>query len=312
MKISSASRNGFTLVEILVVITIIGIIFLLILPAFQSAREASRRLTCLNHLRQLGIAVANYDATFSVLPPDYSGANSYSLFATLLPYLEQPSLFASINFEQPASGHSSNATSLNVALSGLLYPSDTSGPHVGWTSYAANRGYGYQQQGRVNGAFLDSGGRLLTPASITDGLTQTAALSEWVRGAAVTKDAAQLVFETPERLFDPTQSSQFEDACDSIDVANASLAGILKGSNWWESAMGSTLYNHVLTPNRPSCTNDLSVPLGAYSASSRHPLGVNVLFLDGHVRFIRNSVEKGSWHALGSRDGGEILQNLLD
>ena len=89
-------RRGFTLVELLVVIAIIGVLVALLLPAIQAAREAARRTQCKNNMRQLGLAVLNYETAKRVLPPAYHLNNgqigNHSLFAFLLPYIEQTAL----------------------------------------------------------------------------------------------------------------------------------------------------------------------------------------------------------------------------
>jgi prepilin-type N-terminal cleavage/methylation domain-containing protein len=93
---SQRIRHGFTLVELLVVIAIIGVLVALLLPAIQSAREAARRTQCKNNMRQLGLAVMNYETAKKVLPPAYTRNNgkigNHSLFAFLLPYIEQTAL----------------------------------------------------------------------------------------------------------------------------------------------------------------------------------------------------------------------------
>src|SRR5258707_9926790 len=99
----SKSRHGFTLVELLVVIAIIGVLVALLLPAVQTARESARRMQCLNHLKQMALAVHNYQEVQGVLPPGHiiprnmSGANGHETIApwqvTILPFIEQKALF---------------------------------------------------------------------------------------------------------------------------------------------------------------------------------------------------------------------------
>ena len=106
--------NGFTLVELLVVIAIIGILIGMLLPAVQSVREAARRTSCSNNMRQLGIATLNYESSFAKLPAaslfptlkldgsdfgDSESRNGWSAQAQLLPYLEQSGLASSINYD---------------------------------------------------------------------------------------------------------------------------------------------------------------------------------------------------------------------
>jgi prepilin-type N-terminal cleavage/methylation domain-containing protein/prepilin-type processing-associated H-X9-DG protein len=100
-------RPGFTLVELLVVIAIIGILIALLLPAVQAAREAARRMSCSNHLKQIGLAVLNYEDSHKTLPPGAfwrtldTGVNKGSIFVHLLPYLEQTELYDVFNFDAP-------------------------------------------------------------------------------------------------------------------------------------------------------------------------------------------------------------------
>src|SRR5688572_12271394 len=107
MKVSVLRRrSAFTLVELLVVIAIIGILVALLLPAVQAAREAARRMSCQNNLKQLGLAVHNYHDTFKSMPINYSnnnfsqaaGARYASWIAVTLPFFEARNLADQINF----------------------------------------------------------------------------------------------------------------------------------------------------------------------------------------------------------------------
>ena len=124
-------RHGFTIVERLVVIAIIGILIALLLPAVQSAREAARRLKCTNNLKQLGLATHNYHDTHKCLPmnnvPDtIPGTNGFSWIAMTLPFFEQGALHDRLNFNVPLvdSGASNNRETVNVPINTLLCPTD--------------------------------------------------------------------------------------------------------------------------------------------------------------------------------------------
>jgi prepilin-type N-terminal cleavage/methylation domain-containing protein len=134
MSLASRPRpaRGFTLIELLVVISIIGVLVALLLPAVQAAREAARRAQCVNNLKQVGLALHNYEGTCQVLPSGYVSAfdsagtdlgPGWGWATMVLPRMEQSSLFASVNFsvgvESPA-----NLTSRLTIVSGFLCPSD--------------------------------------------------------------------------------------------------------------------------------------------------------------------------------------------
>src|SRR5881398_3987804 len=111
-------RIAFTLVELLVVIAIIGVLVALLLPAVQSAREASRRIKCANNLKQIGLALQNYENTFKILPMgtmNVAGqntstqvANNASPHPMMLPYLEQGNAIALFDFNSDINGSTSN------------------------------------------------------------------------------------------------------------------------------------------------------------------------------------------------------------
>jgi len=131
------SRRAFTLVELLVVITIIGILIALLLPAVQAAREAARRMQCTNNLKQLGLAIHNYEHTLRIYPPPYVDVPTHhNLMTFLLPFIEQQASYDKYHFEEEWSAEiNKEATEVDIAV--FVCPSGPkrSGKHV--SDYAA-------------------------------------------------------------------------------------------------------------------------------------------------------------------------------
>ena len=145
-RVGARPKEGFTLIELLVVISIIGVLIALLLPAVQAAREAARRAQCVNNLKQIGLALFNYENGIGVFPPgyiDYQNNPTYTpdldmgpgwgWAAMLLPFLEQQPLYNSINFSlgitvtsNPASA--ANSTAVVTSLTVFQCPSDGYNP----------------------------------------------------------------------------------------------------------------------------------------------------------------------------------------
>ena len=306
--------RGFTLIELLVVLAVIGLLVSLLLPAVQAAREAARRAQCSSNMRQLGLALNSYLASWSVLPMG-SGSREYSMLTALLPHLEQMPLYNSINFNfdaVPFGADACNQTAVQHQVTAFLCPSDGSAypAWVGPTNYAANGGYGIRDYG-VNGPFVDraiSGSdQAIGPAAIPDGLSQTAAMSEWAwtdRRLSQDRDRLTAIFALGYNAV-PGQFDQFAADCRRVNPATATVSvGKVCVWNWGE--YGGTLLNHALPPNSPNC-NGGSQDEAIFSAGSRHTGGVNALFLDGHLTFVRDSIALATWRALGTRAGREVV-----
>ena len=139
------ARRGLTLLEVVVVIAIIGILLAMILPAIQYSREASRRMECSNRLRQIMIAVHNYELTYRILPP--SGSSTGGLFSILSPHLEQQGAMEALSADTHRDVFIERSFSRRAPF--FNCPSDPSSktidPHfqVGATSYVGNLGSGY-------------------------------------------------------------------------------------------------------------------------------------------------------------------------
>jgi len=299
-------RRGFTLIEILVVISIIGLLIALILPAVQAARDAARRLQCANNLKQIGLAIHNYESAHGVFPQGGAKISHYSHLSQLLPFLEQSPNYNRINFELIATD-AANDTAYAARISIFMCPSDGQSPgYPAWTNYAGCRGNTPDVIGD-NGVFAAT--RAGVPLTIgfrdvTDGAGTTAAMAEWLVGFFPFGPSSERR-STLELSFAP---EEFETNCRTVNFLALPADRIQnsKGRSWLLGDQAS-LYNHVMPPNGRSCILRGKSLKAAYTPSSNHPGGANVLFLDGHFQFVRDTIEEKVWRAIGSRDGGEVV-----
>jgi len=310
------TRRGFTLVEVLVVLAVIGLLMALLLPAVQSARESARRASCMSNLRQLGIATNSYVADRNCLPV---GGNGFSAFAMLLPYLDQRPLYNSMNF---SAGHLIFSAPLNttamVRLPGLLCPTDrplADAPTM--TSYAANYGVGYNPKvadayATANGPFSFTEARpIVRPQSITDGMSYTVGISEWQLGtdARANAEPRRAVYSAS-AVGQPNEFDAFTQVCHGLDPGSTEASGVIKGQTWMQVRFGHNLYNHNLSVNDHTCSNGGGTYRGAWTASSVHPGGAHALYVDGHCVFAKETTSLSVWRAVGTMNGGEPIGNL--
>ncbi|MDG3002349.1 DUF1559 domain-containing protein [Paludisphaera mucosa] len=336
-------RGGFTLIELLVVIAIIAVLIALLLPAVQSAREAARRAQCTNNLKQMGLAMHNYHQAAGSFPMGNAIAYSdpgvqttwgtFSAHSMMLPYLEQTPLYNSCNFAWTVwygMGASLNATVWNTKVNAFLCPSDGQAGKDHINSYFGSFGTGTDPWAvNTNGTFAPEQ-TAYSVADITDGTSNTISHTEalvgdynntrtkWrqyvsgvpgsVPGNMIVRDARTIM----------PQVVQYAQNCMQAIVATPGTNSN-KGLAWATGSPGLTLTNIIFPPNSTqyafsSCRWDCAAGCGTdfghiHISSSTHPGGVNVAFLDGSVRFVKNSIDQNTWMSLGSRDGEEVVSS---
>jgi prepilin-type N-terminal cleavage/methylation domain-containing protein/prepilin-type processing-associated H-X9-DG protein len=293
--------RGFSLVELLVVIAVVGILCAILLPAVMAAREASRRIHCLNNLKQVGLALHQYHDAVGSLPMGYVAAPSpdpretspgWGWAALILPLLERTSLYGSANFNLPVEAPA-NQTVRVTALNVYTCPSDrdsgrftvvrqggTSIADFYTNSYAACYGAGLEideAPDRGNGLF--SRNLVVNFAGITDGLATTLAIGE--RGACLIK--------TP-----------------WAGIPSGGISILSDGSTVGEyGAIGQGAELVLAHANKTNLNGQGTGPDDFYSP---HLGGSNFLFADGSVRFVKQTIHLRVYHALCTRDLGEIIE----
>jgi prepilin-type processing-associated H-X9-DG protein len=297
---------GLTLIELLTVFAILGMVVAMMLMGVQYAREVARRTSCVANLRQLGIAVANYEQSHQHIPPGLS-RGGYSVHFRLLPYLERNDLYTQFDSSK-AYDDPPNFLILKHGVSVFRCPSNANSVRddlMDYTSYVASAGGG--NPANQNGMFVHlKKSELLRNADITDGMSQTAAMTEAVAHARSAPGAVLrgkgVVLKTRTRYSIPSQLELLVQDClgGSARRTNRTL-----GREWINGSVAVTRIVHVLPPNRSSCQNSTQINHGIYTPSSNHSGGVNVLFGDGAVRFVDNGISRPVWTALGTRNGNE-------
>ncbi len=307
---------GFTLIELLVVIAIIAILIALLLPAVQNAREAARRSQCKNNLKQIGLALHNYESSTKVFPPGQLGFPMvFSAHAQLLPYTDQDALRKLINFNLPPLSFGNPAwtyNELNAAKQRIpvfLCPSDgvsVPGQDFGPISYPACMGSGTVNNG--SHATTDADGVIYARSStrfadIRDGTSSTVAFSESILGDGI-NSAATNATERQRRSIELSLGTPTTAAACAV---GATWSGI-RSAKWINGHLADTIYNHFYAPNAdtPDCNNGFH-NFALTAARSQHPGGVHVLMCDGSVRFVNDKIDLNTWRGLATRAKKEVL-----
>lgn len=331
--------SGFTLIELIVVIAIIAVLVTLLLPAVQSAREAARRIKCNNNLKQIGLAIHNYESLVGTLPPalvvqgqgtTVTWSNGYGAYARILPLMEQGVLYSSINFtldmQMPP-----NLTAASVVIDYLVCPSEVRGQSRQLTSGQ----YGIATYGFVEGDWFVWGGlgsslrnrSAFGPnmarrwSEFTDGTSNTMLMSEGKAFMTYYRDCPTLLNVNNPYVIPPPDA-------DPYTIVPEYLGGcklrVDEGrTQWFESGVHHNGITTAWPPNKriPGGPNKMYADVdinssreklgrpsfAAVTARSYHPGGVHALHGDGSVRFVKDSISGNIWRALGTVSGGEVL-----
>jgi len=307
----------------LVVVAIIGVLIALLLPAIQTAREAARRAACSSNLRQIGVAMQNFETSLGYFPPSRFGSGGWSAQALITPYLEQDALFEKMDFNQSYSTISINGKPLSGhRVPVYLCPSeiqtqvriDGSNQYVP-INYAINQGTWLVWDPAANGGKGAGGDGVFHPVHSTtaqqigDGLSNTICAAEVKTYSPYYRNSGT---PSPETI--PLAAAEI------CTLGTAEFKANSGHTEWTDGRVHQTGYTAVFAPNTdvpcngfktvdfnswqegksPNPSNHKSY--AAVTARSHHPGMVQVVMMEASVRSISSDIELTTWRALATRN----------
>lgn len=334
-RLTIRQHSAFTLIELLVVIAIIGVLVGLLLPAVQSAREAARRMSCANNLKQLALACHNYESAFKKFPPSAvvnlrvssTGNNgSWGVHGRILNYLEQSNLRDRVNLSL---GWDSQSAISEVRVPTFACPSDPGADEVRTFSdgrpslYPTTYGFNFGRWFVFDPSRRKGGDGMFFPDSFlgfqdcTDGSTQTLLAAEVKAWTPYTRNGGPVSTEIPETIAEAeaivASGQQFKDT---------------GHTEWPDGRVHHTGFTVTLSPNtkvnfthngreydemdfnswQEGKHGNAGSPTYAMITSRSYHVGlVQVAMVDGSVQTISESIDREVWRGLGSRSGREVV-----
>lgn len=289
--------RGFTLVELLVVIFIIGVLIALLLPAVQAARESARQAECKNHLKQMGVAFSNYHDVNRQFPPGYSSETGVIWNGFLLPFVELEGLYKTLEFGAPwnVAGTPNHDACTNL-ISGYRCPSAGSPEHLDAQGILNRVPCNYLACGSgliaaESGPKPHLGDKQIDGALFNDSTTRFADLSD---GASNTLFVGESLFRID------ISGPNYDGNSQVVDHWYIGSPEVLAGSDEASEALGTTA-----APMNAVFDDTLPIDTREQCFSSLHPTGVQVLYGDGHVVFTAETIDPDVWSKIGTRNGGE-------
>lgn len=325
-------RTAFTIIELLVVLAIIGTLISLLVPAVQRARESANYIKCRSQLRQIGIAIHNFEAQHGYLPGVGNLPHQHSVLTAILPYVEQDNLRQIIQHDRPLFAPIGDtgildpvqAEAARTQVRFFLCPSENMMPlftgidqaTLAGTNYVANAGTGtgtyFDFRYPTDGVFWF--GSRTRFRDITDGISSTLFFSEALLGAGYDSYSAETAdmrrqwmnaaCSTAPNPSSPGTTPPLTDA-----ICSQTLGMTYRGDrnvSWIGGPGHRTLFNTYSMPNDHMGDCGL-YGIGRFKAASQHPGGVNMILGDCSVHFIKNHIELATWRALGTRGDCEAL-----
>jgi prepilin-type N-terminal cleavage/methylation domain-containing protein len=318
-----STQAGFTLIEVLVAISVISILIGLLLPAVQSARESARRVQCSNNLRQLGLALSNYHDVFGSLPPGriksydprYAGPNppctssivDKSLEVFALGFLDQSTVYNAINQSLAIIG-AENSTVHSVAISTFACPSDPASGTPRGLNPDALATYGVAQPAQM--VFTSYAGMIGSLPVLAQPLPRNQCV---VAGLLVAQCNGAFNDLSPIRLasvsdglsgtiFMAEKATTILQELNAVNPTYAAQHGWYITGNW-----GDTLITSLYPPNACDRVSSAAMTAWTDSASSMYPGGLNVSMGDGSVRFIKDTIQTWPFEMLTGSPAGASL-----